>query len=217
MYQEFTQELKNLIETTQQNIHTVLPGKIVKFDTDKQRAQVSPTAKFLKPDGTKIDYPDIFEVPVFFIQGFGQKAIITHAVKPDDECLLFFFEQSLDQWRTKAESETDLRFDISNAVAVAGFFAEPNPHIKRACENESIIIQLNDTFVELSADKIEIHTDGDVCEEAAININIKAGANITVEAAGNVGVTANSVAVSANSVNVSGSSVNVSGSTINLN
>ena len=198
MRQEFTQELKNLMETFQQNIHTVLPGKIVKFDADKQEAQVTPTAKFWKSDASKINYPDIFEVPVFFMQGIGQKATITHVVKPDDECLLFFMEQALDQWRTKAESDTDLRFDISNAFAIVGFFAKPNPHVKRACDNESIIIQREETFIELFDKKIEIYTDGDVYEEAdltinteaGININVKAGVNIKVEAGTDINVEA---------------------------
>ena len=198
MYQEFTQEMKNLMETFQQNIHTVLPGKIVKFDADKCEAQVTPTAKFWKPDATKIDYPDIFEVPVFFIQGIGQKVTITHVIKPDDECMLFFFEQALDQWRTKAESDTDLRFDISNAVAVVGFFAKPNPLVKRACDNESIIIQREETFVELFDKKIEIYTDGDICEkadltidtEAGIDINVKAGVNIRMKAGAQVDIEA---------------------------
>jgi len=155
MRQEFTQEMKNLMETFQQNIHTVLPAEIVKFDADKQEAQVKPTAKFWKPDATKIDYPDIFEVPVFFMQGIDQTATIAYPVRPGDECLIFFTEQALDQWRTKSETETDLRFDISNAVAIIGFFAKPNPHVKRACDNESIIVQREETFIEIYDGKIE--------------------------------------------------------------
>ena len=186
MRQEFTQEMKNLMETYQQNIHTVLPGIIAAFDAERQEAQVKPTAKFWKPDATKIDYPDIFEVPVFFVQGIGQKAAITHAVKPGDECMIFFFEQALDQWRTKAETETDLRFDISNAAALVGFFAEPNPHVKRACENESIIIQRENTFIELFDKKIEIFTDGDIYGEADLSINFEAGIDIKVKAGANI-------------------------------
>ena len=190
MYQEFTQGMKNLMQTFQQNIHTVLPGKIVKFDADKQEAQITPTAKFWKPDASKIDYPDLFEVPVFFIQGIGQEVTITHVVKPGDECMLFFFEQALDQWRTKAESDTDLRFDISNAVAFVGFFAKPNPHVKRACDNESIIIQREKTFIELFDKKIEIYTDGDIYKEADLTINIEAGTDINVKAGANITVEA---------------------------
>ena len=190
MRQAFTQEMKNLMETFQQNIHTVLPGEIVAFDADKQEAQVKPTAKFWKPDSTKMGYPDIFEVPVFFIQGIGQKATITHVVKPGDECMLFIFEQALDHWRTKAESETDLRFDISNAVALTGFFAEPNPLVKRACDNGSIIIQRENTFIELFDKKIEIYTDGDIYGEADLSINMEAGIDINVEAGANINIEA---------------------------
>jgi len=198
MRQEFTQEIKNAMDDYLRDIHTVIPAKIVTFDADKCEAQVQPTAKYWRPDGELIDFPEIFEVPVRFIQGIGQKATICHAVEPGDECLLHIAEQALDYWRTGAESPTDLRFDITNAVAVVGFFSEPNPLVKRACDNKSIIIQREETFIELFDKKIEVYTDGDIYEEAdltinseaGIDINIKAGADIAVEAGGDVSVTA---------------------------
>jgi len=48
-----------------------------------------------------------------------------------------------------------LRFDISNAIALVGFFAKPNPLVRRACDNESIIVQREETFVEVFDGKIE--------------------------------------------------------------
>jgi len=201
MRQEITQEFKNAMQDYLRDIHTVMPGKIIAFDPDKCEAQISPTAKYRKPDDTQIDFPDIFEVPVFFMQAIGQRATITHAVKPDDECLIFISEQALDLWRTGAESPTDLRFDITNAIAVIGFFAQPNPLIKRACENESIIIQRANNFIELFENKTEIVVEGteiviepekitmntvDVVINADGNIDMIAGGDINITAAGNI-------------------------------
>jgi len=158
MRQEFTQEIKNVIKGYFQDIHTVMPGKVVSFDPDTCEATISPIAKYRKPDGSLIDFPEISEVPVFFMQSAAQVASIVYPIRPDDECLLFVSEQALDQWRTGAESMTDLRFDISNAIAVVGFFAHPNPLVKRSHDNESIIIQCGDTFIELCDGTIKLNT-----------------------------------------------------------
>jgi len=92
-------------------------------------------------------------------------------------------------------SFTIVFLQIKNFV---GFFAQLNPLVKRACDNESIIIQREETFIELFDKKIEIYTDGDIYEEAdltinteaGIDINVKAGANITVEAGADINVKA---------------------------
>ena len=128
----------------------------------------------------------------------GQAATICWKVREGDECFLFFSEQALDLWRTGAESETDLRFDLTNAFAFVGLFPEPNPHVKRAYDNESIIVQREETFTEWFDKKIEVYTDGDIYEEAdlcinveaGIDIKVKAGVNIEIEAGANINVKA---------------------------
>ena len=198
MYQEFTQKLKDSYHKNMQDVHTVVPGKILTYDPAKQEAKIKPTAKYRKPDDSLIDFPDINHVPVFFPQGMGQTITICWRVEPGDECFLFFNEQALDLWRTGAESETDLRFDLTNAFAFVGLFPKPNPHAKRAYDNKSIIVQREKTFTEWFDKKIEVYTDGDIYEEADLtinveagtDINVKAGANIKVEAGGNIKVEA---------------------------
>ena len=174
MLQEFTQELKNNMMDTLRDVHTVIPGKIVTFDPDKCEASILPFGKFKKPDGVMMDYPQLNEVPVYIIQGSGQTATIVYPVKKDDECLVLFSEQALDTWQTKAESNIDLKFDLSNAVAIVGMFSKPNLLMRRACDNDSIIIQREGTFIELTTQNINM--------EAAGNIVMKAGAGITMSA-----------------------------------
>ena len=206
MRQEFTQGIKDAYHTNMQDIHTVVPGKILSFDPDKQEAQIKPTAKYRKPDDSLIDFPNLNHVPVFFPQGMGQTATIVWKVKEGDECFLFFSEQALDLWRTGAESETDLRFDLTNAFAFVGLFPKPNPLVRRAYDNESIIIQRQETFTEWFDKKIEVYTDGDIYEkadlsinteagtdintESGVDINVKAGANINVEAGADISIKA---------------------------
>lgn len=160
--QEFTQGMKNLMADTIRDVHTAVPGKIVTFDPDKVEATVQPTAKFRKPDGTQIDFPQIFEVPVFFPQAIKQKMTFTWHIEPGDEVTIFFLEQALDQWRTGAEAKTELRFDLQNAFCMTGLVPKPNKLVRRAADNESIIIQRGEggepeeTFIELYDGKMEM-------------------------------------------------------------
>lgn len=149
MMQLFTQEMKNLISDMISDVHTAIPGRITSFDPEKCEASILPYGKFRKPDGELIDYPKISGVPVYFPQGAGQTATIVYPVKPEDECLLLFSEQALDTWQTGAESDTDLRFDLSNAVAIVGLFSKPNALVKEACDDDSLIVEKDGERVRL--------------------------------------------------------------------
>ena len=192
MMQEFTQSVKNIMADTIRDVHTAVPGKIVTFDPEKSEATIQPTAKFRKPDGTLIDFPKIYEVPIFFPQSVSQNMTFAWHITPGDECLVFFMEQALDQWRTGAESSTELRFDLQNAVAITGLFAKPNPLVKRASENESIIIQRVNTYIELfgTTGQINVYATGDINLETGKNLNIKVAGDMTVDVSGNITTTA---------------------------
>ena len=192
MMQEVTQGMKNLMADTIRDVHTAVPGTIVSFDPDKVEATVQPTAKFRKPDGTQIDFPQIHEVPVFFPQAVGQKVTITWHVEPGDEVTIFFLEQALDQWRTGAEAKTELRFDLQNAFCMTGLAPKPNPLVRRAHDNESIIIQRDKSYVEIygTTGQIDIYATGDINLETGKNLNIKVGGNITTTVGGDIRETA---------------------------
>ena len=166
MLQNFTHEVKYTVTEMLQGVHTAIPGRIVTFDPEKCEAEILPYAKFKKPNGEFMDFPQLNHIPVLFLQGTGQTATIVYPVKPGDECLIVSQEQTLDIWRSSgAESDNDLRFDLTNAVAVVGLFSKPNPLVQRAYDNESIIIQRGETFVELYDGKIEMlvkHEETDV-------------------------------------------------------
>ena len=189
MKQEYLYEVKNLLRDVITDVHTVVPGKIVYFDPDKCEAEVELLAHFRKPDGSFLKFPNIHEVPVMFPQAAGQTVTITWLIQPGDYVSVYFMEQPLDTWRTGAEPTTDLRFDLSNAFCVPGFFAKPNPLVKRAYDNQSIIIQRKNSFVELFDRKIGVKTDGDIIVEAAANITITANANMDIRSNGPMTIT----------------------------
>ena len=92
MLQEFTQEIKNVVLDILRGVHTVIPGKIVTYDPDKNLASILPDGKFEKPDGSKMDYPKLNEVPVYVIQGSEQTATFVYPIKKNDECMVLFSE-----------------------------------------------------------------------------------------------------------------------------
>jgi len=204
--QEFTQEIKNMMLDRLRDVHTILPGKIVTFDPDKCEASILPYGKYKKPDGSMMDFPQLNEVPVYVMQGSEQTATVVYPVKPDDECLVLFTEQTLETWRTGAESHTDLRFDLSNATAIIGMFSKPNALIKEACDDDSLIIEkdgerlrlkkgetyIRDTAgqsITLTPDKTTMIVNNLVIMTGG-NIDITAGGNITTTASGNIKETA---------------------------
>ena len=182
MIQEFTQEIKNKFKSEMQNIHTIVPGKILSFDPNKQEATIKPTAKYRLPDNSLRDFPNINHVPVFFPQGAGQTAGIIWRVQEGDDCFVFFSEQALDLWRTGRASKTDLRFDLTNAFAFVGLYPKVNPLVKRAYDNKSIIIWYQNSYIELFDKKIEIETDGDIFIKAATNINMTSNGTVNIKA-----------------------------------
>ena len=174
--QKVVQELKNYLTDSMQGVHTALPGKIVSFNAKACEADVLPSGKFKKPDGTFIDFPKIPGVPVYFPQGAGQGAVIAFPVMDGDECLLVFTEQALDTWRTGAESNTDLRFDLTNAVALVGLFSKACPLVKEACDSGSIIVESGGERIQIKGGEINIRCSGNVNLTAGGSVNLKAPA-----------------------------------------
>jgi len=157
-----TLEIEKLVRDMQQNMHTCIPGKIESFDAGKCLAVVTPTGQFITPSGKKLDYPKVNDVPVLVLQHAGQKCTIAFPIKGGDGCMLFFAEQQLDQFRDGGEAKCDLRFDLTNGVAVVGLFAEANDVVKEACDNEAIIIDHNtDSRVTIKKDEQEYKVGDD--------------------------------------------------------
>jgi hypothetical protein len=135
-----TLEIEKLVQDMQQNMHTCIPGKIDSFDADKCLAVVTPIGQFKQPNGKLLDYPQVNDVPVVFIQSAGQDITIAYPIKQGDGCLLFFSEQQLDKFRDDEDAKCDLRFDLTNAICLVGLFKDANSVIKEACDNDAVII-----------------------------------------------------------------------------
>ena len=186
MMQEFTQEVKNLTLDMIRDVHTATPGRIISFDPDKCEATVLPLARFKKPDGTMMDFPPVSSAPVFFMQGSGQGATIVYPVKSGDECLILYSEQALDIWRVSAErTPTDLRFDLTNAIVIAGLFARANPLVREAINKDAVIIDRNGSRVMLLPDN-KVDITGDTTIHGTLTVTDAVTAHSTVDITGQV-------------------------------
>jgi hypothetical protein len=171
MFTEFANQVNQSIIELLNVVHTALPGKVLSFDKAKCEAVVQPYGKFKKPDGSMMDYPKINEVPVLFPQGSGQEAIIVWPVKPGDECLVIISEQELGIWRKGGEEpNTDLRYDLSSAVAIPGLFARPSAVVGEAYDNDALIVHNGGEQIWLKRGEVRIRATSFVVEASA---NIK--------------------------------------------
>lgn len=150
MMQELVQRLNEMANNAVSGIHTALPGTVTLFDPSTGLASVKPVAKYKKPDGTTIDFPEISGVPVVFPQGASQNTAIAYPVAAGDGCLLIVSEQSIDLWMYGRETESDLPFDLTNSIAIVGLFAKAGPGVKTACDEKAVVVTAGGTVLKVS-------------------------------------------------------------------
>lgn len=174
MMQEFVEAVKKTIKKEIAEIHTAIPGKIVSYDSSTGLATVLPTMKFKKPDGTMINYPQITGVPVLFQQGAGQGVTMAFPVKAGDGCLIIVAEQSIDYWMYGQETETDLLFDLTNAICIPGLFTKANKVVAEACEDNALILDAESTKIKVSKKSVSI-----TAPTVTVSGNLQVSGNIT--------------------------------------
>lgn len=174
MNSELVQAIKDMARAEAQSLHTAIPGTIISYDPAKGQATVKPHMKYTTKGKNVIDYPNISGVPVLFQQHMGQQATVAFPVKEGDGCLLVVSEQSLDYWMYGQETGTDLRFDLTNAVAIPGLFSPANTVVADACKQDAIIVDVSGTRITVKAGKVQIDA-----AEVIINGNTTVNGNFT--------------------------------------
>lgn len=164
MLQEFVNEIKKLFKDQMKEMHTILPGEILTFDPATGLADVQPVMKFKLPNGTTVNYPQIYGVPVMFPQTVT--ASITYPVKTGDGCLLLMAEQSIDYWMYGQETDTTLAFDLTNAICIPGLLRAVTSVMTEACQRNAVIVDVKGTrlavtdgIVEITAENVMVNGD----------------------------------------------------------
>ena len=158
MMQEFVDQINKSARSATEDMHTALPGEIKSYDPGKGVATVLPKAKFTKPDGSTMDFPEISGVPVAFPQ--SKNVTIAWPIKPGDGCLLVFSEQALDYWMYGNETDTKLKFDLTNAIAIPNLTSGGSATMKTACDEDAVVITVGDIEAKITPDIVQAKVKG---------------------------------------------------------
>lgn len=172
MMQEFVDQINKSARSATEDMHTALPGEIKSYDPDKGVATVLPKAKFTKPDGSTMDFPEISGVPVMFPQ--SKNVTIAWPIKKGDGCLLVFSEQALDYWMYGKETDTKLKFDLTNAIAIPNLTSGGNSTMKLACDEDAVAIAAGDTTVKITPSTVQAKVGETVLTVSLMALPLKA-------------------------------------------
>lgn len=154
MMQEFVQSVKDTARKATEDMHTAVPATITSYDPSSGMAVVQPKAKFKKPNGETMDYPSVSGVPVVFPQ--SQNVTIAFPVKAGDGCLLVFSETAIDYWLYGKETATDLKFDLSSAIAIPNIAASGNAAMVEACAEDAVVVKASGAKLKVKSDGVYI-------------------------------------------------------------
>lgn len=179
MLQELVAEIEKTASAVVRDIHTALPGKIVSFDPEKSVAVVQPKGKYRTEEGAALEYPVISDVPVLFPYSQASDVGVTFPVKPDDNCLVVVSEIELDEWRSGAESEAPLRFDLTSAIVVPGLMSLGNASIQKAVKENAVVVKAENVEIAVAGGKVYVKTGGVEMSVSGDGVSVMGNLNVS--------------------------------------
>ena len=106
---------------------------------------------------------------------FPQSKNVTIAwpIKKGDGCLLVFSEQALDYWMYGKETDTKLKFDLTNAIAIPNLTSGGNSTMKLACDEDAVTIAAGDTTVKITPSTVQAEVGGTVLTVSPDGVTIE--------------------------------------------
>lgn len=132
-----TPELEELldmaIESHLADLHTCMPGKVVEYSKETQKADIKPLLKrrIVHENGEELleSLPVLPDVPISFMRSAG--FFLSFPIEPGDLVTIHFAERSLDNYLSGRGEDTDpdefRMHDLADAIAVPGFYPFRNP------------------------------------------------------------------------------------------
>jgi hypothetical protein len=178
MYEELVDAINQSIEQRLAQVNTNLPATIVSYDAARNRAVVKVSIPKRLPDDTPLDGPQIVEVPIMWPASGGGKSSFTMPLQPGDGVMLAVQQRSIENWLdgNLAFPDDPRQFDLSDSIGIAG------------CSYKGTVADPKDVVLAFNKSQIRLTADGII-----IVGNDKA--NITIDAAGNMTLNAQSIKV----------------------
>lgn len=187
MLQNFVEAVGNRFkQLAEELIHTSAPAKANKV-SDNSSADITPDVSIRTDDGRVFPYPKISGAKVLFPCGAGGRVGIAYPFKEGDPCLAVFGEGG---------SGMDLKWNLSNATVIPGIMqSHPDP-VKKAGEEEAVLLFAPNALVTVKKDKIEIkHGESTVTVMPDGIDAVKGGTSMQIRSSG-VSVKAPKVSIS---------------------
>lgn len=106
-------------------LNTAIPGRIIEYDENQQKATVQPTIQRLLFSGERVNPQPISGVPVVFPS--ANTGILSFPIVPNDKVLLIFSQRSIDRW-VFGEGESPIdpkdrrKHDRADCIAIPGMY-----------------------------------------------------------------------------------------------
>lgn len=179
MLQEFTAEIEQTAKAAVNEIHTAIPGEIVSYNASLGTATVKPIGKYITSDVKELDYPTITEAPVVFPFCQNAGVGIAFPVKNGDSCIIIISEVELDAWRSGADSEGSLRFDLTSAMVIPGLLEAGSKASEKAVKQNAVVVTAGDVELIVSGDGCKVDTGTTVMEVTDYGVKIKGSLIVT--------------------------------------
>ena len=211
--------IEKRLEKLSYRIRVACPGFVKSFDAAKQTVTVQLAIRerlsFNASPFEDYDIPILQDVPIFMPR--AGNFVLTMPVTIGDECLVIFGDNCIDDWWQSGRVGNQMdnrRHDLSDGFAILGPWSQPNVISDYSTDSTRLRNLLNDSYVEVKDNDINIVTPTKVTITAGSEVEVNAPAvDVNAEV---VTVDATSVTVTAQSTVVNSPTVQVTGGTITL-
>jgi len=214
--------LQRRFEKLSYRIRVACPGFVKSFDAVKQTVSVQLAIReklsFNGKPFEDIDIPILQDVPIFMPR--AGNFVLTMPVTIGDECLVIFGDNCIDDWWQSGRVWNQMdnrRHDLSDGFAILGPWSQPNVISDYSTDSTRLRNLLNDSYVEVKDNDINIVTPTKVTITAGSEVEVNAptvdvnATTVTVDAT-DVTVTAQKTTVNSTTVQVTGGTITLTGS-----
>ena len=156
------------------DLQVAFPGKVIKYDATKQKADIQPLRKKKYINGDEVDLPVITSVPVKWPSTLN--SYIHLPLKIDDTGLIIYCDRSLDLWKSgqgNIVSPQDPRHhDLTDAVFIPGLNSFPRAF--SVIDSDAIEMKNGDSLFSIKPDgKFEIKNDNNEIMDLLVQLTGK--------------------------------------------